>query len=156
MVDELFPASVEIIAEPGRYFAAECMTLASNIVSRRVKHSYINEKGDEVETTPSFMYYISDGLYGSMNMIFYDHAKPEPKVLFKQPSAADDESKTHASTVFGPTCDSIDCIITDHPLPELQVGDWVFFANMGAYSKAAGSQFNGFDLPKYVSSNYYF
>ena len=29
-------------------------------------------------------------------------------------------------------------------LPKLQVGDWLYFQNMGAYTMAASSSFNGF------------
>jgi len=33
-------------------------------------------------------------------------------------------------------------------LPILSEGDWVFFGDMGAYTLAAGSSFNGFPRPK--------
>ena len=49
-----------------------------------------------------------------------------------------------ASTVFGPTCDSIDVIARSVLLPKLSVGDWMYFQNMGAYTMAASSAFNGF------------
>lgn len=32
-------------------------------------------------------------------------------------------------------------------LPDLQVGDWLLFENMGAYTVAASSTFNGFQRP---------
>ena len=51
----------------------------------------------------------------------------------------------YASTVFGPTCVSIDVISRSVLLPKLQVGDWLYFENMGAYTSAAASTFNGFD-----------
>jgi ornithine decarboxylase len=47
--------------------------------------------------------------------------------------------------VFGPTCDALDTVLTVHQLPELQVDDWLVFPNMGAYTAAAGSSFNGFN-----------
>ena len=50
----------------------------------------------------------------------------------------------YTSTIFGPTCDSIDVICRSVLLPELQVGDWLYFTNMGAYTMAAASCFNGF------------
>lgn len=50
----------------------------------------------------------------------------------------------YASTVFGPTCDSIDVISRSVLLPELRIGDWMYFQNMGAYTMAAASGFNGF------------
>ncbi|CAI7914802.1 unnamed protein product, partial [Closterium sp. NIES-54] len=48
------------------------------------------------------------------------------------------------STVFGPTCDGLDMVLRDEALPELAIGDWLVFPNMGAYTAAAGSSFNGF------------
>lgn len=32
-------------------------------------------------------------------------------------------------------------------LPEMHVGDWMLFENMGAYTVAAASTFNGFQRP---------
>jgi len=48
------------------------------------------------------------------------------------------------SIVFGPTCDALDCIIKDFPMPLLEVGEWLFFCDMGAYTNAALTHFNGF------------
>ena len=56
----------------------------------------------------------------------------------------EDNRRLFASTVFGPTCDSIDVIARSVLLPKLQVGDWMYFQNMGAYTMAASSAFNGF------------
>lgn len=53
--------------------------------------------------------------------------------------------------MWGPTCDSIDCVSPKTQLPSaLQVGDWLGFDNMGAYTVCAASQFNGFELSKVV------
>ena len=35
-------------------------------------------------------------------------------------------------------------------MPMLDVGDWVYFQNMGAYTLAAGSTFNGMPRPNVV------
>jgi ornithine decarboxylase len=35
-------------------------------------------------------------------------------------------------TVFGPTCDSMDCVFKDVMLPQLRVGDWLLFPHFGA------------------------
>ena len=50
----------------------------------------------------------------------------------------------YKSTVFGPTCDGLDCILKDVTLPLIECGEWVLFHNMGAYTRAASSNFNGF------------
>lgn len=31
---------------------------------------------------------------------------------------------------------------------KMEVGDWVYYPNMGAYTTVAASKFNGFDKPK--------
>jgi len=50
-----------------------------------------------------------------------------------------------ACSVWGPTCDGIDCVSPQTRLPRaLEVGDWLGFRNMGAYTICAASQFNGF------------
>jgi ornithine decarboxylase len=53
-------------------------------------------------------------------------------------------------TFFGPTCDSMDKIAQDYPISELHVGDWVVFENMGAYTTAAATRFNGCPLASYT------
>ncbi|KAJ8762148.1 hypothetical protein K2173_007301 [Erythroxylum novogranatense] len=123
-----------IISEPGRFFAESAFTLATNVIGRRVR-------GELRE------YWINDGIYGSMNCILYDHATVTCKPLACTSSRANPMCKgarVYNSTVFGPTCDALDTVMTGHLLPDLQVSDWLVFPNMGAYTAAAGSSFNGF------------
>lgn len=89
-------------------------------------------------------YWISDGIYGSLNGIIYDHTVPQPLALHMGP--ADKERNAFPSTLFGPTCDGADVILKDYMLPELEMGDWVIFPNMGAYSIAGACNFNGFQV----------
>jgi len=51
-------------------------------------------------------------------------------------------------TFFGPTCDSLDVIAKNHSMEELFVGDWLAFAEMGAYTNAAATTFNGMPRPQ--------
>jgi len=133
VLDELF-SDVEIIAEPGRFFVAESHSLAVNVFAKRtVTDNSTNEK--------HFLYYCNDGVYQSFNCMMFDHYNPEALVLT---STGENQSTTYKSTIFGPTCDSMDCIGKDIDLPELEVGDWLYFKNMGAYTVAAASPFNGF------------
>lgn len=59
-------------------------------------------------------------------------------------------------SIWGPTCDGLDRIVEQCDLPELQLGDWLVFENMGAYTVAASSTFNGFQRPDihYVMSRH--
>merc|ERR1712232_394953 len=47
----------------------------------------------------------------------------------------------------------MDCIIKDYDLPELNPGDWLYFENMGAYTIAAASNFNGMASPSLMYIN---
>jgi len=137
VLEELFPPYVRVIGEPGRFFAGDTHVLAVSIYARR---QISREASEEIPNSEDlrYLYYVNDGVYGSFNCIFFDHAHPEPFTL-KQTKAP-----LHRSKIFGPTCDSLDVVCASHPLPELEVGDWLYFPEMGAYTTAAASRFNGF------------
>ena len=62
-----------------------------------------------------------------------------------------EDAPKELSSVWGPTCDSIDCVSEKTMLPSaLRVGDWLGFDNMGAYTVCAASQFNGFEVSKVI------
>ncbi|KAF9578038.1 hypothetical protein BGW38_006389, partial [Lunasporangiospora selenospora] len=154
-VDTLFPRNVRVIAEPGRFYVGSAYTLATQVIARRTiaadaLAAATAVSGNEV---PAHMYYINDGMYGSFNCIMFDHQACQPKVLLRDgeyvfgPQGG--QGKTRAekaswASVWGPTCDSIDCVSPKVRLPLLEAGDWMYFENMGAYTITAASQFNGF------------
>ncbi|KAF9403944.1 hypothetical protein BGZ94_004446 [Podila epigama] len=144
-VDALFGPEVRVIAEPGRYYVGSAFTLATQVIARRTVARDMTDA--EQRESPAHMYYINDGMYGSFNCIMFDHQVCEPKVLLKDNGFAYkqtiDEPHGYAS-VWGPTCDSIDCISPKSSLPLMETGDWLYFENMGAYTITAASQFNGF------------
>ncbi|KZV90858.1 hypothetical protein EXIGLDRAFT_109488 [Exidia glandulosa HHB12029] len=140
-------AGIRVIAEPGRFYVSTAFNLACNIIARRVREGD-DEALDDDNETPRVMYYINDGVYGSFNCILFDHQVVYPHVLTVNGSFV---SSTTASadlelcSVWGPTCDGIDCVSPVTRLPRaLEVGDWLGFRNMGAYTICAASQFNGF------------
>lgn len=53
----------------------------------------------------------------------------------------------YISTLFGPTCDGMDIVMKDIPLPRLELNDWIVFPNMGAYTIAGACVFNGIGFP---------
>ena len=116
-----------------RYFTEEAATLACMVMGVRPL-----VKPDGVE---SFDYYIGDGLYGSMNSLLYDHAVISAHPLGGPQGAK--APKSFESTVFGPTCDGLDVVLSDYQLPKLSYGDWLVFPRMGAYTLAGASDFNG-------------
>ncbi|KAJ1633984.1 pyridoxal-dependent decarboxylase [Pavlovales sp. CCMP2436] len=144
-LDEFFPegSGVRIIAEPGRYMVNASSTLVTNIIGRKFAN-----KGTSLERP---MYFVNDGLYGSFNCVLYDHATPSPLPLFSNERNAIDRehdmSQFAPCSIWGSTCDGMDCISKEASLPLLSVGDWIRWPNMGAYTSAAGSTFNGMDRP---------
>eukprot|EP00624_Nannochloropsis_granulata_P006565 evm.model.NODE_49373_length_27502_cov_28.034180.4 len=106
----------------------------------------------------SFMYYVNDGVYGSFNCLLFDHAQAFPKVLAAKSRAVRHKESVwlgdwYECSVWGPTCDSMDCISKKTLLPELAIGDWLYFEEMGAYTLAAASRFNGFELSTVFYTN---
>lgn len=160
-LDELFPACdfpfLRVIAEPGRYFASATFALAVCITSCRVTAEK-NASTDAI-MSKKFMYYVNDGVYGSFNCVLFDHAVVEPEVFTQhgrfvsRTGKVDPQQPSFACSLWGPTCDSMDCIMKELELPELDVGDWLVFRNMGAYTMAAASTFNGFPRSKVIYMN---
>lgn len=137
-LEEYFPASqnVTVMAEPGRYFAASAFTLAAFVHSKR-------EVRDSETGAHNNMYYINDGVYGSFNSILYDHAEVHPL-----PLSVKNMCDTTTCSIWGPTCDGLDVIVENLEFPTLNVGDWIMFEDMGAYTFSAACTFNGFSIPK--------
>ncbi|XP_046919366.2 antizyme inhibitor 2 [Dermatophagoides farinae] len=140
-------SKVKIIAEPGRYYVASAFTLVTNIIAKR---SLRNNEGNL-----NNMYYINDGVYGSFNCIIFDHVQVYPNP-FPTNNETLEGREYCLSTIWGPTCDSMDCINRDIILPVMHVGEWLVFREMGAYTLAAGTNFNGFKMPslKYYVTGY--
>ena len=106
--------------------------------------------GFRQQTTPDVKrhYYIDDGCYGSLNPREEDPYFPMP--LNTSSSSVDllGDNKTTmiSSTVWGPTCDGLDVVCRDIPLPStLQRDDWLVFPNV--VRTGQGTAFNGFDPP---------
>ena len=82
--------------------------------------------------SPARDYWITDGLYGSMNCLLYDHAVLACRALALRgaPNQAPRRRALLPPTVFGPTCDGLDTVLRDYALPRLDVGDWLVFPKM--------------------------
>ncbi|SCU90133.1 LAME_0E07206g1_1 [Lachancea meyersii CBS 8951] len=148
-LEEFFPPrdgeeAVTIIAEPGRFFAASPFTLACHVIAKRAH----NDRES--------MLYINDGVYGNMNCILFDHQEPLPRVLYhdqrfhylddKATSPKKSPSCQIKASIWGPTCDGLDCITKEYYFKhDLVVGDWLYFPVLGAYTSSAATQFNGFE-----------
>ncbi|MCZ8131920.1 MAG: type III PLP-dependent enzyme [Steroidobacteraceae bacterium] len=130
---ERVPAGVRLIAEPGRFISGPAGTCVATVMGRAKRDG-------------RWWYYLDDGLYGSYSGQLYDHAR-YPVDSLKQ------DGPRFPSVLAGPTCDSIDVIAEDLPLPELEAGDLVVGRVMGAYTWASATDFNFFPRAKVVPVN---
>ena len=135
-LDLYFPPQIRIIGEPGRYYVSKAFQLACNVIARRPLE-------DPITGVRSYMLYVNDGVYGNFSSMMFDHQNPVPKILrrghhFLHGRAASEKVEENKSegmiqySIWGPTCDGIDCISASCWLPgTLGVGDWLYFENMG-------------------------
>ncbi|KAG2394061.1 hypothetical protein C9374_003825 [Naegleria lovaniensis] len=145
-------STVRIIAEPGRYVVSRSHTLVCHIHTKKdlreenaIRVAELLQQGVDVDSLPlldDFHYYIDDGIYGSFNNVVYDHVQLVVNTVMTK--KANKNQEKHPSTLWGTTCDSLDILFKGYPLPELSLGDHLFFHNFGAYTTASSSEFNGF------------
>ncbi|XP_054158492.1 probable ornithine decarboxylase [Oppia nitens] len=146
-------SSLQIIAEPGTYYAAAAFTLITRIISKRVatltdaNHNHCNRH---------IMYYLNDGMFGSFTIakMIGKHIAPIPVLTMASGDGDGGAKQQHRqsclSTLWGPTLTSLDCIVRDIQLPELDVGDHIVFNDMGAYSHSYSPYgFNGMPTSRY-------
>jgi ornithine decarboxylase len=132
--NRLFPDDAEIIAEPGRFMVANTATLVTEIIGRAKRNGKL-------------FYHINDGVYHTFSGTVYDHWVPN-FTAFK------DTGEHEVCTVVGQTCDSFDKITQSVQLPgNLEIGDQLYTINIGAYSIASSTRFNGFDGAKIIHIN---
>jgi ornithine decarboxylase len=90
-------------------------------------------------------YYINDGVYNTLSGVIFDHCVYHFHSFKK--------GKTSVSAVVGPTCDALDSVSISENLPDLQIGDLLYVNDIGAYSNASATNFNGFSKAKIVHAN---
>ena len=117
-----------LVAEPGRFLAADSMTLLTSVIGSAVRDG-------------RQWHYLDDGIYGSYSNVMTEDVHP-PILAMRE--IVDGVSGYEPVTLAGPTCDSADVIARDYPMPTLNVGDVVVSPMMGAYTAVTSSRFNGF------------
>lgn len=146
-VDEYFPASsgVRVIAEPGQFFVTSAYTLATRVVAERRKDIEIN--GEILSHKDIF---INESLCNCINRDLFRFMDIGMRPL----NPPHERPCNVLSTVWGATCNPLDCILDKQPLFEVCVNEWLLMDNMGAYTLVGASGFNGFGFPPvhYVAS----
>lgn len=131
-IDRLFAPDIQILAEPGRFLVATAATSLAQIIGK-------------AERDGKTCYYIDDSVYHTFSGIIFDHCQYHLKP-FKT-------GKESFCAVFGQTCDGLDTISQSELLPNLEIDDLVYAENIGAYSNASATYFNGFSPAKVLHIN---
>ncbi len=121
-----------LVCEPGRALVGSCMSL---LVA--VKH--VRPASGEV--------FLQDGIYGTLMEFSQTSLRPAVRLLRNGT-----ECQAPVSfQIYGPTCDPLDRLPGTYELPsDVQEGDYLEFATMGAYSTATSTRFNGYGDVKIV------
>ena len=131
-IDRLFPSETQILAEPGRFLVATAASSVARIIGKAVRDG-------------KTCYYIDDSVYHTFSGIIFDHCQYHIRA-FKQ-------GESEICAVFGQTCDGLDSISQSEELPDLEIEDLVYCENIGAYSSASATWFNGFAPAQLVHVN---
>jgi len=131
--DRLFGPDIDILAEPGRFLVATAATLVVEVIGKSLRNG-------------KQCYYVNDGVYGTFSGVLFDHCQYHLNAFRSDP--------TSVCAVFGPTCDALDVISVAEQLPDdLELGDLLYSRDVGAYTTASATAFNGMPAAKVVGIN---
>ncbi|NXG38111.1 AZIN2 inhibitor, partial [Dromaius novaehollandiae] len=130
-LDLYFPegCGVEVVARPGRYYVTSAFTFAATVTAKEeVPPGQPGSEGrwDGGMGLPSLIVYKAAQRCGAGALILW------PLALSLQKRCPDHPS--YSSSLRGPPGHAEDRIADGLELPELQVGDWLIFEGMGAYT----------------------
>lgn len=121
-VNQYFP-DTEIWAEPGRFICGTSVKLITQVIGRQYRDN-------------QDWYFLDEGIYGTFSGVIFDHWDFE-LLPFK-------EGPIVSATFAGPSCDSFDVIFREKETVRLDVDDLILVPNIGSYSSASATTFNGF------------
>ncbi|KAK8790861.1 hypothetical protein WA158_005492 [Blastocystis sp. Blastoise] len=131
-----YGSDIVFSADAGIYLLAESYSCSAKIIGKKAK--IINGK-------KQIMYYLDDGVYTSFFCVKLDNVELNPiPIRIKSQSRGDELYQT---TIWGPTCDSIDCLGSHFSLPELDIDDWIVFDGVGYQCTTMSTGFNGMSDP---------
>lgn len=125
IADLKFPTDVHFTAEPGRFFGATSMHLCVGIFG-------IRERGKHIE------YICGDGITGDFACCITGYTKLEINELREL------DGPLHESHFYGPSCNGKDKIGQGMYHRMTPGEDWLLVTNIGAYSMAKTTHFNGY------------
>lgn len=124
-VGEMFGKDVRVIAEPGRFFATQAYTLGVQVLLAGT------EDGRR-------RYWLGDGVFGAFRDAWLLDVDYPCELLVRK-----GEGEVEVCDLCGPSRDGVDVISRGVVLERLEVGDWLRFGNMGAYTRSLNTGRSG-------------
>uniref|UniRef100_A0A1I7W046 Ornithine decarboxylase n=1 Tax=Loa loa TaxID=7209 RepID=A0A1I7W046_LOALO len=120
---------IKIIAEPGPYFAASTFSLITRVIDKRLIDGSFLTNDESDAGTVGYVYQINEGFYGAFGCKLSTRRNPicSPLMIFGE------KMNTYAAIIGPEPCDT-DIVLPLTRLPPLQVGDWLIWHDMGAYT----------------------
>ena len=116
----------ELLAEPGRALSAQGMSAVVQVLLRKDDRLYLN-----------------DGMYGAFWELRFKLHKSYAAQAYRGDAILGGSPRSF--WLYGPTCDSGDMLPGQVELPaDIDVGDYIEFGEIGAYSVSGRTDFNGF------------
>ncbi|KFQ52391.1 Arginine decarboxylase [Pelecanus crispus] len=147
-LDLYFPdgCGVEIVARPGRYYVNSAFTFAASITA--MEEVPAEQPGSDGRW--------DGGMVGRACPLRVETRQGSGHWCVLIPCAFSipplqkrcPDHPSHSSSLRGPPAHPDDCVADGLELPELQVGDWLIFEDMGAYTIATSSPFGGCPQPQ--------
>ena len=126
---ENIPDSIHVVAEPGRFMVADTGWFVCQVIGTATREG-------------KRWLYLDAGIHNGLGELSDE---------FRFTIHTDRSGPNIPWTVAGPTCDGLDVCLTDQGLPEnLQVGDFFYVHDHGAYATACATTFNGFAIPNII------
>ncbi|XP_037558964.2 ornithine decarboxylase [Dermacentor silvarum] len=138
-----FPSSsgTTVIAEPGQYLAASAYTLATKVVGKRSRETFLD--GERKYNAEVF---INESKYNSIPR----SASEETGISIRPLSERNDQHRNVLTTFWAATSNPKDLIFDKQLFWPLEVNEWLLLNNLGAYSLVQACSFNGSGMPPVV------
>jgi ornithine decarboxylase len=128
------PPGLRVIAEPGRFICGPAAIALSTVMGRGRREG-------------RWWYYLDDGIYGVFSGQQYD------KMRFPIEPLCGGDRPREPCVISGPTCDSLDVVAEDIPMPVLEIGERLIARQVGAYTISTSTDFNFFPRAKVIAVN---
>jgi ornithine decarboxylase len=128
------PKGLRVIAEPGRFICGSAAIALCTVMGRARREG-------------RWWYYLDDSIYGTFSGQIYD------KMRFPLEPLLGPDRPREDCVIAGPTCDSLDVVAEDLPMPVLEIGERLVASQVGAYTVSCATDFNFFPRAKVVAVN---